>query len=306
MQNAFPKNNLFKTITRYAAIFIAAASLSGLIFFYIGKNQITADKAVFSELFVPKGSSVRFNLPDGTSVTLNSGSYLKWNNSFGVSDRILELKGEGFFKVVKDAEKPFIVITSHLKIRALGTSFNVKAYADDKTIETTLVEGSLKIEEITEKSAVNPLVLKPKPKSYFFSRKIQQCLMRKLIRKKGNVKIKQPVHVQKAITLPRLVTENVNVEPVISWKEDKWIFEKQSLAQIAVDLERKFDVQIIFDSERLKTFRFTGIIIAEPIEQVLQVMSISAPINFKLKGRVVTLSENKNVAERNKYLYNRK
>jgi ferric-dicitrate binding protein FerR (iron transport regulator) len=100
-----------------------------------------------------------------------------------------------------------------------------------------------------------------------------------------------------------LVTENVNIEPVISWKENRWIFEKQSLSQIAIALERKFDVQIKFESERLKTFRFTGIIIAEPIEQVLEVMSITAPINFKLKGRVVTLSENENFEKLNKNLY---
>ena len=110
---------------------------------------------------------------------------------------------------------------------------------------------------------------------------------------------------KKSIEIPRLVTENVNVEPVISWKENRWIFEKQSLSQIAIELERKFDVQILFESEELKTFRFTGIIIAEPIEQVLEVMSISAPINFKLKGRVVTLSENKNFEELNKRLYKR-
>jgi ferric-dicitrate binding protein FerR (iron transport regulator) len=115
----------------------------------------------------------------------------------------------------------------------------------------------------------------------------------------------QPLPVQKSIAIPRLVTENVNVEPVISWKENCWIFEKQSLEQIAVELERKFDVQINFESERLKSFRFTGTLLAEPIEQVLEVMSISAPINFKLKGRIVTLSENKNFEELNKRLYNR-
>ena len=114
----------------------------------------------------------------------------------------------------------------------------------------------------------------------------------------------QPVKVQESISIPRLVTENVNVEPVISWTENRWIFEKKSLAQIAVELERKFDVQIIFESERLKTFRFTGIIMAEPIDQVLEVMSISAPINFKLKGRIVTLSENKKYEESIQRLYN--
>ena len=114
----------------------------------------------------------------------------------------------------------------------------------------------------------------------------------------------QPLQVQKSTAIHRLVKENVNVETVVSWKENRWIFEQQSLSQIAVELERKFDVQINFESERLKTFRFTGTIIAEPIEQVLEVMSISAPINFKLTGRVVTLSENKQLEELSKRLYN--
>ena len=81
--------------------------------------------------------------------------------------------------------------------------------------------------------------------------------MRRLIRKRKYKNQYSAVAMfKKQLKLPRLVTENVNVEPVISWKENRWIFEKQSLAQIAVELERKFDVQIIFDSEGLKTFRF--------------------------------------------------
>jgi transmembrane sensor len=123
----------------------------------------------------------------------------------------------------------------------------------------------------------------------------------------GNVKNDmQPAKVQPSKEIPRLVKENVNVEPVISWTENRWIFEKKSLAQIAVELERKFDVQIIFESERLKSFRFTGIIMAEPIDQVLEVMSNSAPISFKLKGRIVILSENKKYGESIQRLYNQK
>ena len=101
-----------------------------------------------------------------------------------------------------------------------------------------------------------------------------------------------------------MVAEDVNIEPIISWKENKWIFEQKCLSQIALELERKFDVKIVFDSERLKTVRFTGTILAEPIEQVLEVMSLSAPINYKLKGRVVTLSEKKGHDNLNKRLYN--
>ena len=95
------------------------------------------------------GSRAQFSLSDGTTVTLNAGSRLKYDNRFGINDRVVQLEGEGYFKVAKDSKRPFTVKTSHLNVRALGTAFNVKAYSDDKTIETTLVEGSVKIEEIT-------------------------------------------------------------------------------------------------------------------------------------------------------------
>lgn len=303
LQIGYNRTNLFKMITRYAAIFIVAFSLSGLLFYYLGKNQVANPELSFSELIVPLGSRAQFSLSDGTTVTLNAGSRLKYDSRFGIKDRIVQLEGEGYFKVAKDGERAFTVKTSHLNIRALGTAFNIKAYSDDKTIETTLVEGSVKIEEITDISGAEAMVLKPNQKLTFF--KEDSTMADETGRAKGKTEnITQPLLVQKAIAIPKLVTENVNVEPFISWKENRWIFEKQSLSQIAVELERKFDVQIHFETERLKTFKFTGIIIAEPIEQVLEVMSISAPINFKLKGRVVTLSENKNFEELNKRLYN--
>jgi ferric-dicitrate binding protein FerR (iron transport regulator) len=185
---------------------------------------------------------------------------------------------------------------------ALGTTFNIKAYSEDKTLETTLVEGSIKIEQIADKSRPEVMVLKPNQKLTFF--KEDSTMVDETAIKKGKTENNtRPLQVQRSISIPRLVTENVNVEPVISWKENRWIFERQSLSRIAVELERRFDVQINFESERLKTFRFTGTIIAEPIEQVLEVMSITAPINYKLKGRVVTLSENKNFEEYNKSIY---
>jgi ferric-dicitrate binding protein FerR (iron transport regulator) len=299
------KTNLFKMITRYAAIFIVAFSLSGLLFYYIGKNHFVYPKQNSSELIVPNGSRVMFTLPDGTEVTLNAGSRLKYDNWFGINERVVQLEGEGYFKVAKDAKKPFIVKTSYLNVRALGTEFNVKAYSDDNTIETTLVEGSIKIENVNDKNKSEVLVLKPNQKLIFYKNDS------KMVDETSNPKekigdITQQLHVRKAVAISKLVAEDVNVEPVISWKGNRWIFEKQSLSQISVELERKFDVQVIIETERLKSYRFTGTLLAEPIDQVLEVMSISAPISFKIKGRVVTLSENKHFEEINKSLYNQK
>jgi transmembrane sensor len=296
------KANIFRLITRYAAIFILAFSISGFLFYYLGKSHKSISNLDFSELTVPLGSRANFKLPDGTAVTLNAGSKLKYDNRFGMSDRVVQLEGEGYFKVAKDASKPFIVKTIYLSVRALGTEFNVKAYPDDKTIETTLVEGVVNIESISERKNTEVHLLKPNQKFTYFKKDSTVLDETAIITERLKSKT-IPVVRQKAISIPELVTENVNIAPVISWKENRWIFEKQSLSQIAVELERKFDVQIKFESERLKNIRFTGIILNEPIEQVLEVMSITAPISFNLKGRVVSLSENKSFEKFNKNLY---
>jgi len=296
--------NRSMTILKYAAIFIIAFCSGGFLFYFSGKKPDITTQLTFSELIVPMGSRAQFKLSDGTAITLNAGSTLKYDSRFGVSDRVVELEGEAYFKIAQDKERPFIVKTSHLNVLATGTAFNVKAYSVDKTIETTLVEGSVSIEEVTHEKISQISILKPNQKLTFF--KEDSTIVNEMVIKEEKVKNSvQPLPSQKVKEVSRIVTENVNVEPLISWKGSRWIFEKQSLDEIATELERKFDVQIVFESEELKTFRFTGILLAEPIEQVLQVMSVSAPINFKLKGRVVTLSENKNFEEINRRLYKR-
>ena len=296
------KIRFLKTAVRYAAIFVIAFLSGGILFYQFGNRSSSRSAQGISELVVPLGSRAQFTLADGTVVTLNAGSTLRTDNHFGINDRIVELEGEGYFKVAKDKIKPFIVKTPYLKVTALGTEFNVKAYSIDKTIETTLVNGSVKIEPNSDGGKGEITILQPNQKLTFYKEDYRMEDNSKKPAGKSQTEIK-PVKVQSTASAVRFVKENVNIEPVVSWKESRWIFENQSLSQMAVDLERKFDVQILFASERLKSYRFTGTILAEPIEQVLEVMSITAPIHFKLNGRVVTLSEDKDLIEVNKNLY---
>lgn len=294
--------SLTKVILRYAAIIIIVFAISGLLFYQIGKSKVAFIEETVSELTVPLGSHAQFSMSDGTTVTLNAGSRLQYNNRFGIEDRVVQLEGEGYFKVSKDSEKPFIVETSCLTIKALGTEFNVKAYPVDNKIEATLVEGSIKVEHVSDNYKTEAVILKPSQKLTFY--KNDSSLVEYPAKTEEKTERKnQPLAHQKVNPIPRLVRENVNVEKFVSWKENRWIFEKESLSQIALELERKFDVQIFFDSEKLKNYRFTGTIIAEPIEQVLEVMSISAPIRYKLEGRVVTISENRNYGDIKRDLY---
>jgi transmembrane sensor len=296
------KIRFLKTAVRYAAIFVIAFLSGGILFYQFGYRSSLRSAQSISELVVPMGSRAQFTLADGTIVTLNAGSTLRTDNHFGINDRIVELEGEGYFKVAKDKIKPFIVKTSYLKVTALGTEFNVKAYSVDKTIETTLVSGSVNIEPYFDDGKGESTILQPNQRLTFYKEDSRIEDNSKKPAGKSQTEIK-PVKVQSTATAVKLVKENVNIEPLVSWKENRWIFENQSLSQMAVDLERKFDVEILFASERLKSYRFTGTILAEPIEQVLEVMSITAPLGFKLNGRVVTLSEDNNLIEVNKNLY---
>jgi transmembrane sensor len=296
------KTMFLRKAVRYAAIFLIAFLSGGFLFYQFGHRSFAIPAQGKSELVIPLGSKAQFTLADGTVVTLNAGSTLRTDNRFGIKDRIVELEGEGYFKVAKDRLKPFIVKTSYLTVTALGTEFNVKAYSVDKTIETTLVTGSVKIEPNSDSDNGEITILQPNQKLTFYKEDSRFEDNSNLPTGKSKSEIK-PIKVQNAASAIKLVKENVNIEPAVSWKENRWIFDNQSLSQIAVDLERRFDVQILFKSEGLKSYRFTGTILAEPIEQVLEVISITAPISFKLTGRVVTLSENKNFIEINRNLY---
>ncbi len=294
-----------KTIARYAAVIMIAFSAGGALFYFSGRNSSAPAGQSINKLVVPLGSKAWFSLSDGTVVTLNAGSTLNVSNDYGVNNRLVQLDGEGYFNIAKDKNNPFVVQTPFLNIRALGTEFNIKAYSADKTIETTLVSGSLQIEPAKEINQGQITVLKPNQRLTFYK---ADSSFTTGSEKKEEETTARPESVKKIRTMPvaRLVTEDVNVGPVTSWKENRWIFEQQSLSQIAVDLERKFDVQIIFDSERLKSYRFTGTILAEPIEQVLVALSMTAPITCRIRGRVVTLFENKDFIEINKDLYTKK
>jgi ferric-dicitrate binding protein FerR (iron transport regulator) len=298
------KAEFLKNTLKYAAIFLTGLITGAILFYRNEKENLSETGSLFSELVVPLGSKAVFSMNDGTVVTLNAGSRLKYDNQFGVADRVVHLEGEGYFKVARDTNNPFIVRTPYLSITALGTEFNVKAYSADSTVEATLVNGKVKVDPFGSIEKHEITILKPSQKLTYYKKTYHLVAEDTERDEKNRDKIKPSV-VQKTIAGPRIVRENVNVEPVVSWKENRWIFEQQTLAQIATDLERKFDVRIVFNSERLKTWRFTGTIIAEPIEQVLEFMSITAPIDFRLKGRVVTLSCNNKSEELSKSLYDR-
>jgi transmembrane sensor len=243
---------------------------------------LTGVGAVFSMLFVkparilnlnsevsvmaPRGSKALTTLPDGTVVWLNAGSKLEYQISDEKPVREVSLEGEAFFNVSKDPRHPFTVNAGEMIIKAYGTEFNVKAYPEEKEVETTLVKGSISV-EIKNKPS-NKTLLKPNEQAIYY---------RPTSERSENF----------------LVTKGIDPSIYTLWINDRLQIRGETLYDLAVILERKYDVTIHFDDNSLKDLRFTGIIENETIEQILELIKISSKVDYRIDGRKIMLSKTK-------------
>ncbi len=273
---------LLINITSAAAVFVIAF-ISGRL---STRNEAAKTEDSFStyEVKAPYGSRSEIGLPDGTKVILNAGSFLSYRNDYNNSNRNVTLKGEAYFKVARNENIPFVVNAGPLNITALGTEFNVKAYDDENSIETTLVTGKVAITREGSGDETQAIDLNPNQKAIF-------------IRNEGGFLLEDSKDTGKATIEPVqtimsniLIAPQINVDQVVAWTEGKLILRGESLDRLCVELERKYDVTFIFREEGIKNFRFTGVLLDETLEQVLNVIKLTAPISYSLDGKTVYLS----------------
>jgi ferric-dicitrate binding protein FerR (iron transport regulator) len=240
-----------------------------------------------NEVVARKGARSRMVLPDGTQVWLNSDSKLQYEGSFNDTIREVMLEGEAYFDVVKDARRPFIVHTSAIDIRVLGTAFNVKSYPQEKTIETTLIHGLVEVSN-KNKPQSPKIILRPKEKLVF--NKVETDLpettnnnnpVNTLQEKKGSAI---------AITaLPKNIADTSLTET--SWIYNRLIFEGDTFRELAIKMERWFNVKISFKNEKIANYRLRGVFEDEDIDQALQALQIIAPFNYKINNNEVTINK---------------
>jgi ferric-dicitrate binding protein FerR (iron transport regulator) len=288
------------TLTRYLKI-AAAVLLIFMAGFFTSKyymNQNTFSPSTVCEISTPLGSKTFCTLPDGSQVWLNAGSKLVYPKNFDEKERKVTLVGEAFFKVKTNKNKPFIVATSQMNVRAYGTSFNVKAYPDEKVISTTLVEGIVKVDGI-EGNKKFEYTLKPS-QNITIVKDVQET--EKMVQKK------QVAQKQKEMAIAESQTEiikEVKTELHTSWKDIRWNIEGESLNSLAVLLERRFNTKIFVEAEELNKYKFTGTIQNETLEQVMQFLSFTTPLNYKIgKGEVWWGLDHKKAIQYSKILNN--
>ncbi len=238
---------LLKNSLKYAAV--VAITLLAVYF----SDKITTQKpgedsaAQFHQITVPLGQISEFEFADGTRVWLNSGTKLRFPEITG-NTREIHLEGEAYFDVAKNEGMPFIVHAGSHQARVFGTSFNVRTYDD---LEVTLIEGSLGLTSPFQKE-MDML----NPGEQF---RISSTGTNKIIQK-------------------------VETHPYEAWKEGKLIFRNKSLGEIAVDLERWYNVKISFNDPKIKDYRFSGTILKyKPIDQILEAIKLTSPIRYTLQ-----------------------
>ena len=231
-------------------------------------------KAQYAEIGALSGQKASLTLPDGTRVTLNSESTLKYSTAYNQSERTVELAGEAFFEVAKNQKIPFMVKAGNLAVEAKGTAFNVKAYPDENYISTTLTEGIVEVKTPEEMIAMRP------------NERVEYD-------KSGN-------------KLKKLTLNDATGS--IGWLHDELSFENATLEEVVASFSRIYNVDIRFASESIKEQRFTGKINNNSLLSVLRIISLTSPIRFEQKDSVVILydvpSENKLFQQNNKQKLN--
>jgi transmembrane sensor len=272
-----------------AAIFIIAFSLGS--HYSMSDKSISSEPVIvvnYNEIKSPFGSKSEIKLPDGTQVMLNAGSTLKYRSDFNLSNRELVLVGEAYFKVAKNINLPLNVSAGSINIKAIGTEFNVKAYDDEGIIETTLVEGKVKITQLGQNEDDN---------QYFDLNQNQKAIY---IKESGSFTLKKIKDADSLTFKPAktiydniLISPGVDVNQVIAWTKGKLILRGENLGNLCIELQRKYDVNFIFKNKEIKKYRFSGVLLDETLEQILNVIKLTAPINYLVEGKTVLLSSDK-------------
>lgn len=249
---------------------VAAVLLMGIlaaVFFLVQKpdpsNRFASSG--MQNIYVPFGKVRELLLPDGTRVKLNAGSTFIYPKIFNTENRVVTLKGEGFFEVAKDANRPFQVHTDKLSIKVLGTAFNVKAYSTDKKIETILLSGKIQVglNDKPEKS----IVMRPNEKLTLTNKN--------------------------AATEYQLeVLSDLNKDEVaeIAWLSNKLVFTNECFDEVSKQIERRFDVKIVFENEALKKERISGVFKDESLEQALSFIKMTTSFKYRRDEGVIFLS----------------
>lgn len=213
---------------------------------------------LFNTISTPKGGRFQVDLPDGTKVWLNAASSIKFPISFAhLSSRKVELTGEAYFEVAKNKSIPFFVNTNQQEIKVLGTHFNVNSYSNEPEAKTTLLEGSVQVNLLSGNK--KPYMLKP-----------------------GE---------QATLNNGQLSVNVVDVATEVAWKDGQFNFEEKDIYSIMRQIERWYDIEVIYKGNLDKETFGGKISINRPLKKILNLLESTGKVHFKIEGRRITVMQ---------------
>lgn len=221
----------------------------------------TPEEVVYNTMTTPKGRQFQLTLPDGTQVWLNSASSIRFPVTFTGKERRVEIKGEAYFEVAKNAQMPFrLDVGDKMEIEVLGTHFNVQAYDNDNTLKTTLLEGSVRV--------------KAQPR-------IQQTNCTTAILTPGQqAQINQTAASEKGVS----IVNDADIDQVMAWKNGHFNFEGASLEEVMKQLERWYDIEVVYENG-IPDIAFVGKMTKDiPLSGLLMMLEKSK-VHTRLEGR---------------------
>ena len=257
-------------------------------FHYLNIQSSPVQKPVW-EVVTKNGSKTNLLLPDGTSVWLNAGSCLTYDSLYGSSFREVTLSGEGYFDVVKNPKKPFIIHTGKINIRVLGTVFNVKSYPGEKSIETSLINGSIEVSFPSQPS--EKIILKPNQKLI-----IDKTDSRPI--NKANPSMNDETLLVHIRPINKIGADSLIAET--GWMQNRLYFNNMSFEELLKNMERKYGVSFQVTEISLDTIHFTGSFQNETVSQALDALALTAEqstqgFRYEIKGNQVFINSNSDV-----------
>lgn len=277
-----PQPSKYSAIKKYFVAGLAVAATVTAIIFFVNRTPAQGEKPGlannFNEISTRNGSRTRISLPDGSTVWLNAGSKLVYDKNFDSKLREVSLTGEGYFDVVKNPDKPFIIHAGKVDIKVLGTLFNVKSYPGEKSTEASLIRGS--IEVMIKDRPREKIILKPNEKIIVSNEQAPEST---------------PGIKPARLNEPIVAISHLNYEPTdstiieTSWVENKLIFQNETFRDLAAKMERWFGVTMKFDNEEVQQLRFRGSFTHETIHQALAALKITGGFNYKINDNNILI-----------------
>ncbi|MDP3181104.1 MAG: FecR domain-containing protein, partial [Bacteroidota bacterium] len=235
------------------------------ILYWVSQPNQSADQ--YTETIAPRGQKSQIVLADGTKVWLNSDTKIKYPGNFSKNQRDVYLDGEAFFEVSKNEQQPFVVYTSGLKVKVLGTKFNVKAYADENQIETSLFEG--KVNLLMTNSSDETIEKEVTPgQSIVYSKTNYQ------------------------LSANKFPQEEIN-----GWKKNQLIFKDDTFNNLVRKVERWYDVKMVYNEKLFNDRRLTvELYEGERLDRLMKIISLALLVDYKYeKGQIILTPKTRNM-----------